>query len=62
MGVEQAKEAVSKPVVAIGGINLENAAEVVRAGADAISVISAVTMKDDVQSAASKLSDVINNA
>ena len=62
VGVEQAKDAVSKPVVAIGGINLENAAEVVRAGADAVSVISAVTMKDDVQSAASKLSDVINNA
>ena len=49
-------------MVAIGGINLENAAQVVRAGAAAVSVISAVTMKDDVQSAASKLSDVINNA
>ena len=48
--------------MAIGGINIENAAEVVRAGADAVSVISAVTMQDDVQSAASKLSDVINNA
>ena len=62
VGVHQAKEAVSKPVVAIGGINKENAADVVRAGADAVSVISAVTMKDDVQSAASKLAEVINKA
>ena len=46
LGVEaiaEVKEAVSMPVVAIGGINLANIADVVRAGADCICVVSAVT-------------------
>ena len=30
----------SKPIVAIGGITLEHAAEVIEAGADAVAVIS----------------------
>ena len=36
------KKAVSIPVVAIGGINQNNVAEIVRAGADGIAVISAI--------------------
>jgi len=42
------KEAVSIPVVAIGGINLENAASVINAGADAICAISASLKTGDV--------------
>jgi thiamine-phosphate pyrophosphorylase len=37
----------SKPIVAIGGITLERAAEVVQAGADAIAVISDILLAPD---------------
>ena len=45
--VERIKNAVPQPVVAIGGINAGNLAEVVRAGADCACVVSAVTFADD---------------
>ncbi len=41
------KKAVRIPVVAIGGITLSNAADVVGAGADALCAISAVVASDD---------------
>ncbi len=44
----EVKLAVSVPVVAIGGITLENASAVVRVGADAVCAISAVLKADDV--------------
>lgn len=37
------------PIVAIGGITLDNVSEVLRAGADGIAVISAVTMAQDMK-------------
>lgn len=40
--LRSARQAVKAPLVAIGGISLENAAEVIRAGADGLAVISAV--------------------
>jgi thiamine-phosphate pyrophosphorylase len=36
--IEQARKATSKPIVAIGGVRLERAADVIRAGADAVAV------------------------
>ncbi|HRS62048.1 MAG TPA: thiamine phosphate synthase, partial [Spirochaetota bacterium] len=39
---------LSIPVAAIGGINLDNALDVINAGADMICAISAVVTKDDV--------------
>lgn len=43
VGLEKVRQAVSKiPIVAIGGINHENARQVIEAGADAVAVISAV--------------------
>ncbi|MFH1782263.1 MAG: thiamine phosphate synthase [Candidatus Omnitrophota bacterium] len=50
-GIELVKEVrkISKlPIVAIGGIDLSNAREVIQAGADSICAISAVVAKDDV--------------
>jgi thiamine-phosphate pyrophosphorylase len=39
-GVRRARELTQKPLVAIGGINRANALDVIRAGADAVAVIS----------------------
>jgi thiamine-phosphate pyrophosphorylase len=55
----QIREAVSIPIVAIGGINRENAPAVIDAGADAVAVISAVVGEADVQDAARKLAERI---
>ncbi len=43
------RKQVSIPIIAIGGINLANAEEVVRAGADGLCAISAVITKQDVK-------------
>lgn len=43
------KKVCKIPVVAIGGINLDNAGNVIEAGADAICAISAVITKNDVR-------------
>jgi thiamine-phosphate pyrophosphorylase len=47
--------AVSIPLIAIGGITLANVQEVVRAGADGIAVISAVVSAPDITGAARTL-------
>ena len=47
------------PIVAIGGINAENAAMVRRAGADAAAVISAVVAADDIPRAARRLKGIL---
>lgn len=47
------------PLVAIGGINLGNIKEVIRAGADSAAVISAVVAKEDIKKAAHELRDAI---
>ncbi|MGB9643448.1 MAG: thiamine phosphate synthase [Candidatus Ratteibacteria bacterium] len=44
----EVRAAVSVPVVAIGGITLENAPAVIKAGADAVCAISAVLRAEDV--------------
>jgi len=50
-GLRQIKQVVSLPVVAIGGINRDNVAEVLDAGADSVAVISAILKTDDVEEA-----------
>ena len=63
LGIEGLKEVVSKvsiPVVAIGGINHDNAADVIRAGADGVAVISAVMAADDVYQATLSLKEIID--
>ena len=56
------KAAVSAPVVAIGGINAANIADVARAGADCICVVSAVTFADDPAAAAAELVGIMDGA
>jgi thiamine-phosphate pyrophosphorylase len=52
----QAKRELRVPVVAIGGITLENAPRLIAAGADAIAVISALFAAPDVVLAAARFS------
>ena len=42
------REAASLPLIAIGGIKIENCAEVIKAGADGVAVITGITMADDI--------------
>lgn len=54
-----ARAVVDLPIVAIGGITVENAAAAVRAGADVLAVISAITAAPDPGSAARRLLEVV---
>jgi thiamine-phosphate pyrophosphorylase len=47
--IHQIKNAVKIPLVAIGGINLANAPEVIRTGADGLCAISVVLGRKDVR-------------
>jgi len=58
VGLERLREVrgvVSLPLVAIGGINKDNAGEVAAAGADGVAVISAILEVGDVEEAARQL-------
>lgn len=46
------KVAPDLPIVAIGGIKADNAAEAIRAGADSLAVITAITLASDPEQAA----------
>ena len=64
-GMEQlrrAREVTRVPLVAIGGIDAENVAPVVDAGADAICVTAAVGAAPDTEAAASRLVEAIRAA
>jgi len=54
--IRQAKEKLSIPVVAIGGITADNGAPLVEAGADMLAVISDVFGQADILGAAEKIS------
>ena len=56
-----AKDKVSLPVVAIGGINKKKIRDVVNTGVDAICVVSAVTLSDDPEVSTRELVDIINH-
>lgn len=57
-GLRAIKESVSIPVVAIGGITLDNAIEIAKI-ADGLAVISAVLRAEDAQLATEQLSTII---
>jgi thiamine-phosphate diphosphorylase len=58
----RAREAAKVPLVAIGGINAENLAPVVEAGADAICVTAAVASAPEPEAAAQKMVEIIRQA
>lgn len=55
--LREIRESVSLPIVAIGGINADNARDVIDAGADAIAVISAILASDDIEQATHKIAE-----
>jgi thiamine-phosphate pyrophosphorylase len=62
VGVERVRaiaDAVDAPIVAIGGITPENAADAVAAGADGVAVITAITGADDVAAATRALGEAV---
>ncbi len=60
--ITRVKDAVPQPIVAIGGINKTNIVEVVKAGADSVCVVSAVTFAQDPESAARELVQLYKDA
>jgi thiamine-phosphate pyrophosphorylase len=57
--LRQVRQRIKKPLVAIGGINKDNARETIEAGADSICVISAVLGAEDIFLAAREIMDEI---
>lgn len=61
-GLKKIREAVKLPLLAIGGINVQNAAEVMKAGADGIAVVSAIMNAPDAGLATAELFKALSAA
>lgn len=57
--LENARRELTVPIVAIGGITVENGRQLVTAGADALAVISALWQAPDIEQAAKDFSQLI---
>ena len=53
---------MAQPIVAIGGINSSNIVDVVKAGADSVCVVSAITFADDPRTATAELVELYESA
>ena len=60
--ISRVKNTVKQPIVAIGGINRSNIQDVVRAGADSVCVVSAITFADDPKAATEELVHLYESA
>ncbi|MXN66760.1 thiamine phosphate synthase [Stappia sp. GBMRC 2046] len=61
-GLRQLRPSLPMPVVGIGGISAENAADVLSAGADGVAVVSAICKAKDPAAAARELSKIIDKS
>ena len=61
-GIRTIRTHVNIPLVGIGGINQTNAAEIIRAGADGIAVVSAIVSANSPQNAAAELRALVQSA
>jgi thiamine-phosphate pyrophosphorylase len=59
--IEEIRAQVDIPLIAIGGIILANAPEVVKAGADGVCAISAVVAKENVSEEIRKFQELFND-
>lgn len=60
-GLSQIRQQTALPLVAIGGIQSGNAAEVLNAGADGLAIVSAIMSAPDTAQAASNFSHIIQS-
>lgn len=60
--IAEIRKATKLPIVAIGGLTKENAAEVIKSGADCISVISALTQAKKVKVETKEFKNIISNS
>ncbi len=60
--IPRIKKKIKIPLIAIGGINRNNVASVIRAGADGVAVVSAITKAENVQKATQELLKRIKKA
>ncbi len=60
--LREIRKQVSLPLIAIGGITLANAADVIRAGADGVCAISAVVTRPDVRAEIEKFQALFQKA
>ncbi|MBI2192165.1 MAG: thiamine phosphate synthase [Planctomycetes bacterium] len=58
--LEAVRQTTPLPLVAVGGIRAENAADVIRAGADAVAVIAAVMGEPDAAGAVARLLESVD--
>lgn len=58
-GLREIRERVRIPILAIGGINAENAREMIEAGADGVAVVSAILATENIIKAARGLAQAI---
>jgi thiamine-phosphate pyrophosphorylase len=61
-GLQEIRKAVRLPLVGIGGLSRDNAAAVIRSGADGVAVVSAIVAADDPETAAGDLKKIIIGA
>jgi thiamine-phosphate pyrophosphorylase len=61
-GLRQIRAAVNIPLVGIGGLNRDNAAEAIRNGADGVAVVSAIVAAEDPEAASRELNQLITGA
>jgi thiamine-phosphate pyrophosphorylase len=59
-GLQRIRACTSLPLVAIGGIHLHNATQVLRAGADSLAVVSAICAADDPRATSQQLRELID--
>lgn len=57
--LQEVKNKVSIPVIALGGINLSNAADVISAGADGISMIRGILGEEDIDNTVKKYLSIL---
>lgn len=61
-GIEQVRALTDKPIITIGNMNATNAADVIKAGADCLSVVSAICSANDPQAAAVEIRTIIERS
>ena len=58
-GVTRLAQATALPIVGIGGINVENAADVISAGADGVAVVSYIVSAENIEERCEKLLNIL---